>query len=160
MSSLLGAGPHHPASERIEIVTNVNLPISPVSMDKLLDSSALSKYALKEPGWSSIEQYLVGCNSIELALKETSNALWKKIIRKEVDIGSAKRIVRVLSETIWFLEQCKYLERALEIATTHQLTVYDALFLACAEVESQILVSCDKRQLVVAEALGIKIIRV
>ncbi|MGI0081578.1 MAG: type II toxin-antitoxin system VapC family toxin [Nitrososphaerales archaeon] len=133
---------------------------TPVVTNKLLDSSAISKYALKEPGWQEVEQHLVGCSSIELALKETANALWKKIMKKEVELQSAKQIVKMLSGIIWCLDQAKHLDRALEIATKHKLSVYDALFLASAEAESYVLVSCDLRQLEVAASLGINSIRI
>ena len=114
---------------------------------ELLDSSALSKFALKEPGWTSVESHVPGANSIELALKETSNALWKKIQRQEVDLGSAKKIIQILSETLWFLDQREYMMRALEIAAEHGITTHDSLFLACAEIEGLVLVSYEEKQL-------------
>jgi predicted nucleic acid-binding protein len=128
--------------------------------NQLLDSSAVSKFALKEPGWNSVEQRLAGSNSIELALKETGNALWKKIVRGELDLDSAKRIIQLLSETLWLLDQNKYLARALEIAAKHRISFYDSLFLACAQTEGLVLVSCDAMQLEVARLLGIESLKV
>jgi predicted nucleic acid-binding protein len=129
-------------------------------VNQLLDSSAVSKFALKEPGWVSVEQHLAGSNSIELVLKETGNALWKKIIRGELDLDSAKRIIKLLSETLWLLDQDKYLARALEIAAKHRISIYDSLFLACAQIEGLVLVSCDVMQLEVARLLGIESLKV
>jgi predicted nucleic acid-binding protein len=126
-----------------------------INKRELLDSSALSKFALKEPGWTSVESHLPGGNSIELALKETSNALWKKIQRHDVELGSAKKIIQILSETLWFLDQREYMMRALEISAEHGITTYDSLFLACAEIEGLVLVSCDEKQLEIARLLRI-----
>jgi len=127
---------------------------------EIIDSSALIKYAAKETDWLKIEKYIASADSLELALKETSNALWKKIQRKEIELESAKKIIKSLSETVWFLDQRRYMDRALEIATRYHIAVYDALFLACAEIENCKLVSCDGRQLEVATVLGIETIKV
>ena len=114
----------------------------------------------KEDGWEKIEGYLESADSLELALLETSNALWKKIQKKEIDVESTKKIVRILSESVWFLDQQEYVVRALEIAVIYRITVYDSLFVACAEMENGDLISCDSRQIEVAEELGIKTISV
>jgi|SRR5579864_5236380 len=127
---------------------------------QLLDSSVVSKFVLKESGWITVEQHIAGSNSIELALKETSNALWKKIVKGEVELDSAKQIIKILSETLWFLDQSRYLARALEIAAKHGITVYDSLFLACAQTEGLVLVSCDDKQLEVAGVLGIDTLKI
>lgn len=126
----------------------------------IIDSSALTKYAAKEGGWDRIGEYLAKSDSLELALTETGNALWKKIQRKEVSLESAKTILRTLADSIWFLDERKYLERALEIANQYHVTVYDSLFLACAEAENSDLVSCDGSQIKVAGRLGIRTIAV
>ncbi len=126
---------------------------------ELLDSSALSKFALKEPGWTTVESHLQGANSIELALKETSNALWKKILRHEVELASAKKIIQILSETLWFLDQSEYLMRAMEIAAEHRITIYDSLFLACSEIEGLVLVSCDEKQSEIGRLLRIEMLK-
>jgi len=52
------------------------------------------------------------------------------------------------------------MERALEIATEHNINVYGALFLACAEVEKDKLVSCDFVRLEIARKLGIQTVKV
>lgn len=128
--------------------------------DKLLDSSALTKYVLKESNWASVEQYLVGCNSIELALKEVGNALWRNIAKKEIDIETAKKTLRSLSKIIWILDQRQHLERGLEIASKYGVSVYDSLFLSCAESNGLTLVSCDGKQLAIARELNIRTIDV
>jgi predicted nucleic acid-binding protein len=129
-------------------------------VSQIVDSSALTKYAAKEPDWEKIGGYLASADSLELALMETSNALWKKIQKREIDLETAKKIVQILSDSVWFLDQKKYVARALEIAVRYRLTVYDSLFVACAEMENSDLISCDGRQIEVAKELGIKTISV
>ena len=120
----------------------------------------MTKYAAKERDWVKIEGYLVSADSLELAIIETSNALWKKIQKKEIDLESTKRIVQILSDSVWLLDQRKYAARALEIAAKYRITIYDSLFVACAEMENSDLISCDGRQIEVAGELGIKTISV
>jgi predicted nucleic acid-binding protein len=50
--------------------------------------------------------------------------------------------------------------RALEIAVKYRITVYDSIFLACAQTERLILVSSDDKQLEVAALLGIEKLKV
>jgi predicted nucleic acid-binding protein len=129
-------------------------------VSQIIDSSALTKYAAKERDWAKIRGYLASADSLELALTETSNALWKKIQKKEIDLETTKTIVQILSDSVWFLDQKKYVARAIEISVKYRITVYDSLFVACAEMENSDLVSCDGRQIEVAEELGIKTISV
>ena len=138
--------------------SNPNLLEDVVS--QIIDSSALTKYAAKEHDWARIEGYLASADSLELALMETSNALWKKIQKKEIDLETTKKIVQILSGSVWFLDQQKYVARALEISVKYRITVHDSPFVACAEMENSDLVSCDGRQIEVAEELGIKTISV
>ncbi len=135
-------------------------PNSSELVSEIIDSSAITKYVSKEPDWMAVEGHLASADTIELAIKETTNALWKKIRRKEIELESAKKIVSNLSEALWLLDQRDYMERALEIATEHNITIYDALFLACAEVEKGKLVSCDLAQLEIAKKLGIQTVKV
>ena len=135
-------------------------PLEENLVSQIIDSSALTKYVAKEPDWAKIEKYLASADSLELALIETGNALWKKTLKKEIDLETTKKIVQILSGSIWFLDQQKYVARALEIAVKYRITVYDSLFVACAEMENSDLISCDGRQIEVAEKLGIKTISV
>ena len=129
-------------------------------VSQIIDSSALIKYVSKEDDWIRVEKHIATADSLELAIIETANALWKKIRKKEVDYESAKIIIQTLYDSIWLFDQRKYLNRAFEIATQFHITVYDSLFLACAENERGDLVSCDEKQIEVADDLGIKTISV
>ncbi len=143
----------------MSIESNPN-PLEENVVSQIIDSSALTKYAAKERDWAKIERYLASADSLELALIETGNALWKKIQKKEIDLETTKKIVQLLSDSVWFLDQQKYVARALEIGMKYRITIYDSLFVACAEMENSDLISCDRRQIEVAEELGIKTISV
>jgi predicted nucleic acid-binding protein len=136
------------------------VPSEPTVSEIVIDSSAIAKYSSKEPDWSKVEKYITSGDTLELAIKETGNALWKKILKKEVELDTAKKIVKILSSTLSILDQHAYMDRALEIATRHNISLYDALFLACAKMENSKLVSSDARQLEVARELGIGTIEV
>ncbi len=48
---------------------------------KVIDSSILAKYLLKEAGWRKIAEVLREKPiTLDLALKETTNVLWKRVI--------------------------------------------------------------------------------
>jgi predicted nucleic acid-binding protein len=133
-----------------------SVSLDETQLPRLIDSSALTKYAAKEEGWENVEKYLSSADSLGLALVETSNALWKKINKKEIELEKAVEILQILAHSIWFLDQQKYLVKALEIAVRYKITSYDSLFLACAEMEESELISSDSKQLAVAKKLGIK----
>jgi predicted nucleic acid-binding protein len=52
---------------------------------RVIDSSALIKYFSREKGWEDVRIYMLeGVLTIDLAIKETLNALWRKIIKEEI----------------------------------------------------------------------------
>lgn len=120
---------------------------------KCIDSSAIVKYASKEKGWESLASEIADSTTISLAIKELTNALWKKVIKKEMDIGTAQRII----ETYQFmpvLNQKDYLSLALEIAVRQNIAVYDALFIAVAVANHCELITSDSKQADLAQKLG------
>jgi len=55
---------------------------------KVIDSSALTKYLLKEKGWKKI--YFSKECSLDLAMKEVANAIWKRVfLLKDIDVERA-----------------------------------------------------------------------
>lgn len=135
-----------------------NVPLDEIS--QIIDSSSLAKYASKEPNWEQVEKYISSADSLDLAIIETSNAMWKKIQKKEIELEHASKIIKTLLDTVWLLDEKKYLQKALDISTKNHITIYDALFLACALTEHCYLVSSDAKQVKIAEELHIKTILV
>lgn len=125
---------------------------------KVVDSSVLVKYFAKEPGWESAEKVLLDVVvTLDLAVKEVANALWKKILRGEMSLDDAAKIVADLaSGAIPLYRQEPLLPRALRIAVKNRVTVYDAMFIVLAEEIGAALVTADKRQAEAAQREGIE----
>ncbi|MEM3055321.1 MAG: type II toxin-antitoxin system VapC family toxin [Candidatus Bathyarchaeia archaeon] len=114
---------------------------------KVIDSSALIKYIVKEEGWENVEKHLKeGCATLNLALKEAASALVKKMLKGEVDIETAKEIINHIPKIVKMTSQVEHFPKALEIAIKHKITVYDALFIALAIDTNAPLLTSDKEQ--------------
>ena len=128
---------------------------------RVIDSSALIKYFAKEESWNKVRQYLLeGVVTLELALKELGNALWKKILRDEMDINIAKTIIHDLyyNRPIKIIDQGKYIDKALELSIKYKITIYDALFIALAKENGLELITSDRKQAEAAMQEGIEVI--
>lgn len=129
----------------------------------VIDSSSLVKYMLKEEGWLDVEEYLVkGVYSIDHAVKEVANAIWKHVIiygkiSKELGITLYMQLKKLVKENIVIVEpQNIYIDKAIEIALKHKITVYDSLYIAQALKHRRLLTS-DKQQVEVARKYNVKI---
>jgi len=126
---------------------------------KLIDSSALIKYFSREEGWERVREVMLeGVVTLDLAIMELSNALWKKVRRAEMSIDIARSILEdlITNKAIPIESEDKYLDKAFEIAVEHGLTVYDSLFIAMALKRSLDLITCDENQASIARKLGVK----
>ncbi|MEM2631225.1 MAG: type II toxin-antitoxin system VapC family toxin [Candidatus Bathyarchaeia archaeon] len=114
---------------------------------KVIDSSTLIRCIAKEEGWEDIEMHLrEGCTTLDLALKEVANALVKKILRNEVDIETARKILGQMPRIVKVTSQAEHFPKALEIAAKNKLTIYDALFIALASNTNAPLLTSDRKQ--------------
>ena len=116
---------------------------------RVIDSSALVKFFSKESGWEKVAEVIVeGAATLDLAIKEVANALWKKVIAGEMDEGVAIRIISDLlkKEAIAVVGQDEHLVEAFRVAARQKVTVYDALFIALAKSMGAELVTSDRRQ--------------
>ena len=60
---------------------------------RVIDSSALVKYFTREAGWEKVREVLIdGVVTLDLAVKEVANALWKRVTRGEIDYDTALTI--------------------------------------------------------------------
>ncbi len=128
-----------------------------------VDSSALSKYLLREEGWEGVRRRLEeGGISLEIALKETCNALWKRVMRGEVEGEMASRVVEELMrwEILKLADQRELIEEAFKIAIRRKITLYDSLFIALAKAMDIPLLTSDERQSKAASEEGVEVIRV
>jgi len=127
------------------------------------DSSALTKYLTREEGCTLIRRYLEeGCVTLELAFKEISNALRKRVTRGELDAEYAVKVLSVLAalEIIKVADQRKLLPDAFTLAVKRNVTVYDALFVALAKEAEAPLLTADKTQAKAGREEGVKVILV
>ena len=124
-----------------------------------IDSSVLVMYFSKEEGWEEAEKVIEqGVVTLELAVEEVANSLWKKVLREEMAEEDAIRIILDLAsgDIIRIEDQGRYLEEAFDIAVKKRITIYDALFISLAKSRKLELVTCDRRQGRVAEEEGVK----
>ncbi|ASJ09168.1 nucleotide-binding protein [Thermococcus siculi] len=128
----------------------------------VIDASLLARYVLLEPGWEDMERFLQNdLVSLEYALVEVSNALWKhhvlynRISREEFERRC--QVVDMLPSVVLFENPMRYLGNARKIAADRGVTVYDALYIAQA-LKYGSLATSDKKQGRVAEGLGVDVI--
>ena len=130
----------------------------------VIDSSTLAKFILRESGWREAREFISRRPyTLELALKEVANAIWRRItLLRDIDVEKALVLLGDLLElkkkVLRVEAQDPYLNKALEIAIREGITIYDALFIAQAMSKQATLVSADNEQCRVAERLGVKAI--
>lgn len=125
---------------------------------RVIDSSAIIKFFSKEPGWERAREYLTASTTVDLAIKELGNALWKKVRRDEMRLEDADEVLKNYPLAVNIIDQREYLGKSLEIAVEHEITLYDSLFIAVALENDYELVTCDRKQVSVATELGVKAI--
>ena len=125
---------------------------------KVIDASALIKYVNRESGWERVQEYLLaGCITVDIALKELANALWKRAMRKELtekqaieimDFVLKKKLVKLFPQEPLLIEALKFSVRA-------SLPIYDALYIILAKSLKTELITSDKKQAEKAEEVGV-----
>ena len=130
--------------------------------EKVIDSSALAALLLKEEGWKKMREILrKKPYTLELAIKEAANSIWKRAkLLRDIDESKALTILEdllKLRRTALRIEpQDIYLAQALKIALKNDATIYDSLFIAQALAKKAILVTLDKKQAEIADKWGVR----
>ena len=128
---------------------------------RVIDSSVLVKYFSREDGWEIARKFIIdGGITLDLALKELGNALWKKSIKKEIEPETIIQILRdIINEKPIIIEpETRYLLEALKYAIKNKITIYDSLFIVLAKNKKLELVTAVRRQAETAKKSGIKTI--
>jgi len=129
----------------------------------VIDSSAFSKFLMKEEGWEKIIPYFdpsLEPHAVDMLIIETTNVIWKymkkyRLITREQAIGLYEQMRKLIEEEVIILEPSeKYLQEALKIAINYDIPIYDSLFLAQARSLRAELITSDKRQKEVAREIG------
>jgi predicted nucleic acid-binding protein len=115
----------------------------------------LVKIITKEPGWEKLEELLRGGETLDLALVEVSNAIWKKTVllgmmKYEDSIIALKAVKELLPQLLVVHESVDFLQRAMEISLKEKIPIYDSLYIALAENKGEKLITGDKKQYDVA----------
>ena len=134
---------------------------------RVIDTSAFSKFLLKEEGWERVVPYLRPEEepvTVELLLIETANVLWKHAVRmKTIEKEKAEELfggvmALVESSALKVEENSKYFGEAFRIALEKGITVYDALFIAQAKALNATLITCDEKQGEIAREFGLDVV--
>ncbi len=125
---------------------------------RVIDSSTIVKFFSLEPGWESTRDYVQLPATIELAILELANALGKKTRSGLLDSETAVEVLDKFDRIAFYFDQREYIGKAFVIATSSNITIYDALFIAVASVEGSELVTSDGRQALVARKEGVQTI--
>ena len=129
----------------------------------VIDASAIAKYVLKEEHWEQVRDYLTAePRSLDLALAEVSNAIWKhQVIYRKISSSEATVLFKVLQKLgadVLILESfAGYLRGATEIAVKEKLTIYDALYIVQAQRYGHFVTS-DDFQRKIAVKLGLEVV--
>lgn len=125
---------------------------------KVIDSSTVAKYVNREPNWEAAAKALgETCVSLELAMKETGNSLWKRARRGEISYKQAGQAFSEFAAARPFTlaGQEELYGSAFEISATLGLALYDSLFLALAKEKGLPLLTSDSVQAEAARKLGL-----
>jgi predicted nucleic acid-binding protein len=122
---------------------------------KIIDSSTLAKYANKEQNWEEIEKQLAGekCFTLEFAMHEVGNSIWKRVLKKEIPKNDAFSVYREFVQAVFdggIVELIPVdqglLNESLELAIQESLTMYDSVFIELAHRNKSGLVTSDATQ--------------
>jgi predicted nucleic acid-binding protein len=95
-----------------------------------------------------------GTISVDLVIKETVNAIWKRVMRKEISLEEAKDMFEamkeILNKAVIIENEMDYIDEAFEISIRRNITVYDSLYIALAKKKKLELLTADEIQAQVA----------
>ena len=130
---------------------------------RVIDASAIAKYVLREAQWEEVRDQLAAepC-SLDLALAEVANAIWKhQVIYRKISGREAALLYEALQKLgadVLVLESfAGYLRGATELAVKDKITIYDALFLVQAQKYGYFVTS-DELQRTIAVKLGLDVV--
>ena len=120
---------------------------------KVIDASSLAKFVNRESGWKAVEYHLVeGRITLELAIKEVLNSIWKRYVKGELNLELVQKIMLEMINNfpVKTVDQNTLLVEAIKISLKHKITIYDSLYLALAVKEGLELITSDEKQYKIA----------
>ena len=109
----------------------------------------------KEENWQEIAKKLVSeqCSTLEFAVLEVGNSVWKRVLRKEISKNEAidvyKEFIRAVFEDGLvrpLSTESDLLDASLEFALQEKLTMYDSAFIEIAQRNKCGLITSDEKQ--------------
>jgi predicted nucleic acid-binding protein len=129
---------------------------------RVIDSSTIAKFLLKEEGWGKAREVLMGKPyTLDLAVKEVANTIWRRVtLLRDISIDKAFTLLNDLLELKKILliiePQDLYLNQALKIAIENKIAIYDALFIVQAMRKQAVFITSDEKQHEIAQRLNVK----
>ena len=119
----------------------------------VIDANVAIKWVLKEPGReeavSLLDAYEAGTVDLiapQLLMAEVASALSKRCRRGDMAPARAKQAFRLLEDrSPMLIDNPAHLSLALSMSLTHQISLWDALYLALAVERRCDLVTADRR---------------
>lgn len=117
---------------------------------KVVDASIISAFILKEPDWEELANIVSKATTIDHAMKETLNAIWKAYekgyISREDAETKGKALIRLFDSNLEVIDEAQVIQEAFKIALSKNTTIYDSLYIALAKLTSTKLYTLDKKQ--------------
>jgi len=131
----------------------------------VIDTSAFTKFLLQEKDWQDVVQYIepkAQPYTVEMLFTESTNVIWKyvkkNLISKEEGFEFFEDLKSIdEAQTITAEKNMTYGNLALNIGFTHDIPVYDSLFIAQAQHYRVSLITCDKKQAAIADKMNIPV---
>ncbi len=135
----------------------------------ILDASFIVKLILEEEGsevaeklfreWIKRGEHII---TVDIALSETSNALWKHyVLLRDISLDIFQEAINDLLE-LWnklsVISTHEIIREALEVAIREGITIYDSLYIAVAQYYTGALATFDTKQREKATRLGLKVL--
>jgi len=130
----------------------------------VIDASVLTSFILMEPGWERLVDLLKNSYTIDHAVKEASNAIWKAhrkgIISAEDASLKFQALRKLVSVNVKLVKEEELIDQAFTLSLKYNITVYDALYIALALKLEEPLLTLDHLQAEIAEKLGVELVKI
>ncbi|HKW05363.1 MAG TPA: type II toxin-antitoxin system VapC family toxin [Nitrososphaerales archaeon] len=123
---------------------------------RVIDSSSLGKFVNKEANWREVAKLIEfeRVSTLEFALKEVGNSIWKRVIGKEIQRETALSVFREFMRSVFedglvslVPTDENLLNSSLKLAIEERITIYDAVFIELAFRNKWGLLTSDGRQM-------------